>query len=234
MELAEASEATRLEGPALEDAEAATVNAQGEIESAPNEQVVEQIKKKNEQVQNIVAQKVLGRLPSGENITVDNVEKISDASTALADEVEGAEENVIGKAQEKVDSLSTDTKKIEKSMRSMFQYMSDSFDSMIKSVKGDKATDELNSLNNNLTEAIKTGDPEKIREATANLDSYVSENLTDVDNIIKENTEGKGSVDMFTRIKPYLKVLGLAAILSLMTIMFMKDTGCWKFSNGVK
>lgn len=233
-EIAEAGRAAESSAEALSQAEELTKNAQGEIASAPNNAVVEEIEERTEKAQNIVSQQVLEKLPSGKDVAVDDVKNFSDTSRELADEVGGAEEEVIRKAQGKVDSLSNDTKKIEKSMRSMFQYMSDSFDSMIKSVKGDKATDELNSLNNNLTEAIKTGDPEKIREATANLDSYVSENLTDVDDKIKENTEGKGSVDMFTRIKPYLKVLGLAAILALTTIMFMKDTGCWKFSNGVK
>ena len=177
---------------------------------------------------------VLQQLPSGREVTEANVEEFDNAASGLADEAKGNESNVMKNAQTKVNDLSESTKNIENSLRSLFQYLSDGFDNLVKSTKGDKVAADLESLNNNLTEAVETGDPEQIEEETAKLDSFAKENLGEVDDKIKEETEGKGSVDIFTRIKPYLKVLGLAAILALLTIMFIKDTGCWKFSDGVK
>lgn len=217
----------------LGEAGAATEEMQGRLQGA-DPKVTEQIKQEIENINNAATTKVINGIPSGEGITQTNVEEFGEAANKLLDDAGGEESKVMGKAEAKADGLSESTKQIEKPLRSIFQYMSDGFDKLVKSMKGDKVAGELDALGDKLTESVKTKDPTKIKEAIGELDNYVSENLRDVDDKIKEETEGKSSVDNFTRIKPYLKVLGLAAILSLLTIFFMKDTGCWKFSDGVK
>lgn len=230
MEAAETEAATE----AAEEAE--NMANQGDVsELTPKEQKARQAE--NDKAQAQATGEILQSLklpegvdpPSGEDLN-----KLQDTSRDLAESV-GKPGEILPKLEESAGKIDEDAaNRLNSSMRPFLESMSSKIDSLIKDSAGADKFSQFKELQDKVTEAVENKDPAAYEKATANLDSFIEESLSDSKTALEEKTEGRGNLKNFSRIASFLKLLGIIGLLGLLTALFMMDNGCWKWTGGAK
>ena len=167
--------------------------------------------------------------PSGEDLN-----KLQDTSRDLAESVDKPGE-ILPKLEESAGNIDEDAgNRLNSSMRPFMEAMNSKIEDLIKENSGEAKFSQFKNLRDKVTEAVENKDPAAYEEATANLDSFIEEELGDSKTALEEKTEGRGNLKNFSRIASFLKLLGIIGLLGLLTVLFKMDNGCWKWTGGAK
>lgn len=174
-------------------------------------------------------------LPEGvDRATSKDLNKIQDASRDLAESVDKPGE-ILPKLEESAGNIDEDAgNRLNTSMRPFLETMNSKIEDLIKENSGEAKFSQFKNLRDKVTEAVENKDPAAYEEATANLDSFIEEELGESKTALEEKTEGRGNLKNFSRIASFLKLLGIIGLLGLLTALFMMDNGCWKWTGGAK
>ena len=229
MESAETEAATE----AAEDAENIANQRVGEL--TPEQEKARQTENDKAQAQATgeIVQSI--ELPEGvDPPSIGDLNKLQDTSRELADSVDNPGD-ILSKLEESAGNIDEDAgNRLNSSMRPFLETMNFKIEDLIKENSGEAKFSQFKDLRDKVTDAVENKDPAAYEEATANLDSFIEEELGDSKTALEEKTEGRGNLKNFSRLASFLKLLGIIGLLGLLTALFMMDNGCWKWTNGAK
>ena len=224
--LVQAEEAAEAAKPLLDEAEEAR-------RAANNDPTPEELEK-NKAAQIATLKALVDKLRSNSNLTEEDVQTLSDIANKLADDSDN-EAAVVTKLDGAANNIPPETaERLNTSMRPFLENASSKIGDLIKKNSGSAKYTQYQSLQSKLTQAVKDGDENAYKDAAANLDSFIDNELGNSNKILLEVTEGRGSLKKFSRISSFLKLLTIAGILGLITVLFKMDDGCWKWTDGAK
>ena len=236
-EAAEAAMESAEAEAALREAEAAEAVAN---KGVPGELTPEEAKARetaNDEAQAQTTGKLLEALPEREGVdppTLKNINKLQDTTRELAESVDKPGD-ILPKLEESAGNIDEDAgNRLNSSMRPFLETMNSKIEDLIKENSGEAKFSQFKNLRDKVTDAVENKDPAAYEEATANLDSFIEEELGDSKTALEEKTEGRGNLKNFSRIASFLKLLGIIGLLGLLTALFMMDNGCWKWTGGAK
>lgn len=230
MEAAETEAATE----AAEEAEK-VANPGYPSELTQEEQTARQAE--NDKAQAQATGKILQSLKLPEEVdppSAEDLNKLQDTSRDLAESV-GKPGEILPKLEDSAKKIDADVaNKLNLSMRPFLESMSSKIDSLIKDSAGADKFSQFKKLQDKVTEAVENKDQIAYEKATANLDSFIEEELGESKTALEEKTGDRGNLKNFSRIASFLKLLGIIGLLGLLTALFMMDSGCWKWTGGAK
>lgn len=175
------------------------------------------------------------KLPEGvDPPSSEDLNKLQDTSRNLAESVDKPGD-ILPKLEESAGNIDEDAgNRLNSSMRPFLETMNSKIENLIKENSGPAKFSQFKDLRDKVTDAVENKDPAAYEEATANLDSFIEEELGDSKTALEEKTEGRGNLKNFSRIASFLKLLGIMGLLGLLTALFKMDNGCWKWTGGAK
>lgn len=229
MEAAETEAATE----AAENAE--NIANQGVDELTPEQEKARQAE--NDKAQAQATGEIVQSLNLPEGVdppSSEDLNQLQDTSRDLAESVDKPGD-ILPKLEESAGNIDEDAgNRLNSSMRPFMETMNSKIEDLIKENSGEAKFSQFKDLRDKVTEAVENKDPAAYEEATANLDSFIEEELGDSKTALEEKTEGRGNLKNFSRLAPFLKLLGIIGLLGLLTALFMMDNGCWKWTGGAK
>ena len=229
MESAETEAATE----AAEDAENIANQRVGEL--TPEQEKARQTENDKAQAQATgeIVQSI--ELPEGvDPPSIGDLNKLQDTSRELADSVDNPGD-ILSKLEESAGNIDEDAgNRLNSSMRPFLETMNFKIEDLIKENSGEAKFSQFKDLRDKVTDAVENKDSSAYEKATANLDSFIEEELGDSKTALEEKTEGRGNLKNFSRLASFLKLLGIIGLLGLLTALFMMDNGCWKWTDGAK
>lgn len=231
-----AMEAGETEAAAEAAENAENIANEGDVSELTQEEAQQRQAELNEQEVQATEQMVQSLdLPEGvDPPSSEDLNKLQDTSRDLAESVDKPGE-ILPKLEESAGNISEDAgNKLNSSMRPFLETMNSKIEDLIKENSGEAKFSQFKSLRDKVTEAVENKDPAAYEKATANLDSFIEEELGESKTALEEKTEGKGNLKNFSRLASFLKLLGIIGLLGLLTALFMMDNGCWKWTGGAK
>ena len=237
---AEGAEAA-MESRAAEDAarsaeEAEAIANQGSVsELTPEEE--QQRQEENDRAQAEATGQILQSFDPPEGVdppSSKDLNQLQDTSRDLAESVDKPGE-ILPKLEASAGNIDEDAgNRLNSSMRPFLETMNSKIEDLIKENSGEAKFSQFKNLRDKVTEAVENKDPAAYEKATANLDSFIEEELGESKTALEEKTEGRGNLKNFSRLASFLKLLGIIGLLGLLTALFMMDNGCWKWTGGAK
>lgn len=221
---------------AVNAAEGAEAEANQSAKKAAQEEL-ERIKKKNDTAQEKAAEEIVQELKQpegGDPASSKDLKTLQETSRNLSESADNPGD-ILPNLEESARNIDEDAgDRLNSSMRPFLETMNSKIEDLIKENSGEAKFSQFKNLRDKVTEAVKNKDPAAYEEATANLDSFIEEELGDSKTALEEKTEGRGNLKNFSRIASFLKLLGIIGLLGLLTALFMMDNGCWKWTGGAK
>lgn len=229
-----------MEAAETEAATEAAENAENMANQAVDELTPEQEKARqtdNDKAQAQATGEIVQSLELPEGVdppSSEDLNKLQDTSRELADSVD-TPGDILPKLDASAGNIDEDAgNRLNSSMRPFLETMNSKIEDLIKENSGEAKFSQFKDLRDKVTDAVENKDPAAYEEATANLDSFIEEELGDSKTALEEKTEGRGNLKNFSRLASFLKLLGIIGLLGLLTALFMMDNGCWKWTGGAK
>ena len=237
---AEISAETAMTSEETEEATQAAVNAENMANQINADELTseeeQQVQAKNYKAQVKYTGQILKSSKSkGVNSPTDEqIDQLQYTSKNLSESVSKPGE-ILPKLEESASTIDEDAANLlNSSMRPFFEVMNSKIDYLIEKNSGKSKFSQFKALQYKVTKAVENKDPAAYEEATTNLDSFIEQELSESKTALEEKTEGRGNLIFFSRIESFLKLLGIAGILGLITTIFMMDNGCWEWTDGAK